>query len=87
MTNPPPVLYGLDTSVDTTLFATSDFNQEVLNLSGDAEALHALFKDQGIEYVYLGSKGGGLSPQVLLQSPYFKLLYAGNLTYVFGVSP
>jgi len=87
VTNPPPVLYGLDTSTDSNLTATSDFNQQVLNLSGDADALHRLLKDQGIEYVYLGSKGGGLSPQVLLQSPYFKLLYAGNLTYVFQVNP
>ena len=87
VTNPPPILYGLDTSTDSTLSATSEFNQQVLNLSGDAAALHRLLKDEGIEYVYLGSKGGGLSPRVLLQSPYFKLLYAGNLTYVFEVGP
>ena len=86
-TNPPPVLYGLDTGPGSEILAISDANHEVLDLSGDAEALHRLLKDQGIDYVYLGSKGGGLSPQVLLQSPHFQLLYAGNLTYVFEVGP
>ena len=86
-TNPPPVLYGLDTGPVSEILAISDANQEVLDLSGDAAALHRLLKDQGIAYVYLGSKGGGLSPQALLQSPYFQLLYAGNLTYVFEVEP
>ena len=86
-TNPPPVLYGLDTSSDSTMLATSEANQQVLNLTGDPEALHSLLQDQDIGYIYLGARGGGLSPQVLLQSPYFKLLYAGNLTYVFEVRP
>jgi hypothetical protein len=86
-TNPPPVLYGLDTSPGTSLMATSELNKQVLDLASKPDELHSLLLSEGIEYVYLGARGGGLSPGVILQNQYFELLYAGNLTYVFQVSP
>ena len=86
-TNPPPVLYGLDTSEGTALMETSQANQQVLDLAGQPDELYNLLSDQGIDYVYLGARGGGLSPTALLQNQHFKLLYAGNLTYVFEINP
>lgn len=86
-TNPPPVLYGLDTGPQSEILAISDGNQQVLDLAGQPDELYNLLSDQGIDYVYLGARGGGLSPTALLQNQHFSLLYAGNLTYVFKVSP
>ncbi|HWQ84415.1 MAG TPA: DUF6541 family protein [Anaerolineales bacterium] len=86
-TNPPPVLYGIDPSPEADPLATTDLNRQVLDLAGQPDELYRLLSSQGIEYVYLGARGGGLSPTALLQNQHFKLLYAGNLTYVFEVGP
>ncbi len=84
-TNPPPVLYGLDTGPQSDILAISEANKQVLNLADQPDELYSLLSSQGTDYVYLGARGGGLSPTALLQNQHFKLLYVGNLTYVFEV--
>lgn len=79
-TMPPPILYGLNQELGTKVVKISS---EVIALSNDPDALHQYLTDQGIQYIYLGAKGGALSPRTLSQSTKFKTLYHVEDTWVF----
>lgn len=81
---PPPVLYGLGGPSDQAS-AISEFNKQVIDLRNDPEKLHAALQSWGIRYVYMGVRGGMLSPRVLSTSPLFALRYQGEGTWVFEV--
>ena len=79
-TMPPPILYGLNQELGTKVVKISS---EVIALSDDPDELHQYLTDQGIQYIYLGAKGGALSPHALSQSTKFKTLYHVENTWVF----
>jgi hypothetical protein len=85
-TMPPPVLYGLDYDLQV-VEAINELNQQVIESGGNAEALHPLLLDTGINYIYLGSRGGPISPLALRSSPLYKLLYNQDGTWLFEVIP
>ncbi len=81
-TLPPPVLYGFSSSGEKILDTTAAARR-VTELAGDPGQLHAFLKSRGIDYVYLGARGGVLSPRALLQSPLYETLYACDGVYLF----
>jgi hypothetical protein len=85
-TMPPPVLYGLDHDLRT-VQAINDLNQQVIEAGRDAEALYSLLSEAGIHYVYLGGRGGPISPLALQTSPLYQLLYNQDGTWLFKVIP
>jgi hypothetical protein len=81
-TLPPPVLYGMANEPQKVKAITGPTRQ-VLDFSRDPQALHALLEEQDIEYIYIGARGGALSPQALRYSPLFQLLYSEGGAWVF----
>jgi hypothetical protein len=83
-TVPPPILYGYDND-RARRSALIDFEKRVLDLSSDPAGLHALLLEQHIDYVYLGVRGGALSPSLLSHDPGFQVMYAQGGAWVFRV--
>jgi hypothetical protein len=83
-TMPPAVLYGFDTRRER-IRQTSKLAQQVIDLSGDAQGLHDLLIHENIQYIYIGARGGALSPSLLQSSPAFDLLYQQDGAWVFQV--
>jgi hypothetical protein len=83
-TLPPPILYGYDNN-QARRSARIDLEKQVLDLSNDPAGLHTLLLEQHIDYVYLGVRGGALSPSLLSHDPGFQVLYAQGGAWVFRV--
>jgi len=82
-TVPPPVLYALGQPVEKQLIRA--MCEVVLAKAADAAALAEILRGQGIHYIYLGARGGVLSPQALLESDQFEVLYAKQGAWVFAM--
>ncbi len=80
-TQPPTVLYAQGQAAYVAL--VNQVCQQTLDHGKDAAGLHDLMAAQGIGYVYLGARGGTISPQTLRQSSLFELLYAQDGVYIF----
>ncbi len=83
-TLPPPILYGYDNN-QARRRERIDIEKQVLDLSSDPAALHVLLLEQHIDYVYLGVRGGALSPSLLSHDPGFQVVYAHGGAWVFRV--
>jgi len=81
-TLPPPVLYGLDND-PARAERINQLSQQVVQLSADPPALHRLLLDSHIHYIYLGARGGVLSPLLLRESGLFELIYSNQGVWVF----
>ena len=81
---PPPVLYGLGNNPEQVQHI-SDVCRQVLDLANKPTELHDYLLTQGIHYIYVGARGGALSPQALQTSPLYKTLYNYEDTWVFQV--
>jgi hypothetical protein len=85
LTYPPPLLYGLG-ETQTIEGITGLCDRTRLNAQNPGE-LFDLMRANGIRYVYLGSKGGVLSPTLLSESEYFELIYKRAGVWIFDSSP
>ncbi len=83
-TIPPPVLYGFDIHTDR-ISHINQVTEEVIDLSADSESLHGLLSREKIGFIYIGARGGVLSPSSLVNSNLFTLLYNEGGTWVFQV--
>jgi hypothetical protein len=59
--------------------------QAVMDQAADPAGLAETLRSQGIHYVYLGARGGILSPQALRESEQFEALYAQQGVWIFEV--
>jgi hypothetical protein len=82
-TIPPPVLYSLGNLSETQRIRT--LCETVIASAADAAGLAKYLRDQELRYIYLGVRGGVLSPQALLESDQFEVLYAQDGAWVFTV--
>lgn len=80
-TIPPPALYGLGER--ERIRPISTLCRAVLNEGKDPARLAALMDSAGLQYVYIGQRGGVLSPQALRQSALFRLIYQEGGVYLF----
>jgi hypothetical protein len=82
-TIPPPVLYSLGNPSETRRIST--LCDTVISSAADTTGLAKYLRDQELRYIYLGVRGGVLSPQALLESDQFELLYAKDGAWIFTV--
>ncbi len=81
-TLPPPVLYGFgdDAAQMQTINALS---QQIIDLAASPEDLFSLMLEQNLRYIYIGRRGGALSPTVLAQSAFFETVYHQDGVWIF----
>jgi hypothetical protein len=82
-TFPPPVLYGLGEGVDK-------INQkidEIINSGNNPELLHKYMTTNHLQYIYIGSKGGVISPGMLSTSDLFSTVYKQHGVWIFSSKP
>ena len=82
-TIPPPVLYSLGSPDEKQRIRT--LCDTVISSAADAAGLADYLRDQNLHYIYLGVRGGKLSPQALQESDQFEVLYAKDGAWVFAV--
>ena len=82
-TLPPPVLYGLSSDAK----AISQLSQQVISLSSDPGVFRDFLLSHQLHYVYLGVRGGAISPEKLSSSGLFSLLYHQDGVWVFSPKP
>jgi hypothetical protein len=83
-TIPPPVLYGMDNNLER-IRRINRFCQQVIDNAQNASHLHSMLLEQGIRYIYIGARGGILSPRLLQDSGFFQVDYHQGTTWVFQV--
>lgn len=79
-TMPPNVLYGF--SKDKTLMV-NHFVERILLIGDKPEEIWMLLDEYGYQTIFIGTQGGVLSPQALVESSLFKVLYQKGITWVF----
>jgi hypothetical protein len=82
---PSPVLSGL--LPGPRLNAERALSESILRLGSDPSGLAAVLRQAGIGYVFTGRRGGAISPQALLSSPEFEVLYDLDGVRIFAVRP
>jgi hypothetical protein len=83
MTIPPPVLYGLGDRNEI-----DQINQQIeyiLGIGEDARSIWDLMHSRDIRFIYIGGRGGILSPQSLESSGLFSLRYHQGGTWLFEI--
>ena len=83
-TMPPPALYGMSNEAR---LEVNGFIEALLPIGEDASALADLLESYGFDDVYLGSRGGVISPQALKGSPRFEKMYQFENTWIFQIQP
>jgi hypothetical protein len=81
-TIPPPVIFALTDST-MQIQQINRISQKVLENPRDALYLANLMKEYDLTYLYLGAKGGAISPSLLRRSPLFKLIYHHGRVFIF----
>ena len=63
----------------------ADFNRQ-LHVVTDAEApaTLALLRQAGVTHVFIGARGGSLTPEMFLDQPHYQLLYTNGAAWVFA---
>ena len=83
LTLPPPVLYGLGNS-DKQINSQA---QLIYSASADPIQLWEYLHSRQYHFVYIGARGGVISPEKLSSSGLFSVLYHEANVWIFGVTP
>ncbi len=83
-TMPPPVLYSLGNNPEQVQHI-SDICRHVLDIANQPAELHDYLLTEDIHYIYIGARGGALSPQAMQDSNLYQTLYHVADTWVFRV--
>jgi hypothetical protein len=83
VTIPPPVLYGLGSGAKN----INRLSQQIVTLSPDPSAFWEFLNSQQLHYIYVGAKGGVISPQKLASSGLFNVLYHQDGVWIFSIKP
>ena len=78
---PPPVLYGYGNSSDIV-----SLDRQVVEKAKQPDAIIELMNSHGIEYIFLGARGGILSPKAFAESGRFKTLYSNDGVWIFKIA-
>ncbi len=82
-TLPPPVLYGLGPEASQ----ISELSLQILQLAPEPIKLWEFLHTHALHYVYIGARGGVLSPEKLASSGLFTALYQQDGVWIFVVKP
>lgn len=81
-TMPPPVIYGLENDLEAVIH-TSSLSQQLIEKSGQPDELAVLMRQEGLNFIYVGAKGGVFSARSLQENPNFVMLYEESGTWLF----
>ncbi len=82
-TMPPPALYGMGSA--EAFWRMEEFCNAVYREALNPEALWPVLCEQGISHVYVGARGGILSPSSLADNDHYRQLFSRDGTWVFEV--
>jgi hypothetical protein len=80
-TMPPPILYAYGSPAEVQ--SIDETCKQLIDRASDPQALRELMRAQGIRFVYLGRRGGVLSPKLLAHSGLFQIRYSQAGTWLF----
>ncbi|HEX9091546.1 MAG TPA: hypothetical protein VF831_08645, partial [Anaerolineales bacterium] len=83
LTLPPPVLYGMGEEMSK----LNGLTQQVVDTSSDPKKFHDFLNANQLRYIYIGARGGIISPQKLSSSDLFEQLYQQDGIWIFRVKP
>ena len=81
---PPPVLYGLGND-QSKVEAINGLIGQVIEAAGQPQELWDLLNTHAIHYIFIGVRGGPLSPGKLLESGLFEALYQDRDAWVLQI--
>jgi hypothetical protein len=53
--------------------------------SFDEESTRQLLRNNGVTYIYIGARGGDITPQMLIGSPYYRPVYSNGAVWIFRI--
>ncbi len=83
LTLPPPVLYGLGNNYKE----INSQAQQIYSSSTDPIKFWEYLNSRQYHFVYVGARGGVISPEKLSSSGLFSVLYHKTSVWIFGVTP
>jgi uncharacterized membrane protein len=83
-TMPPPALYGMSQDRHKQV---NTFVEALLSIGEDAEAIRNLMIEYDYNFIYIGARGGVISPQALKESGLFEPVFNAENTWVFQIHP
>jgi len=64
----------------------NDLAEDIVAIeSFDEERTHQLLWDNGVTHVYVGARGGSTTPQMLIDSPYYRPVYSNGAVWIFRI--
>jgi len=88
-----PLLTGRDTILPPAIYiygsaeyvkGINDLAEAVVAIeSFDEESTRQLLEDSGVTHVYIGARGGSITPQMLMGSPYYWPVYSNGAVWIF----
>ena len=88
-----PLLTGRDTILPPAIYiyGSAEYVEGINNLaeavvaieSFDEESTRQLLDDSGVTHVYIGARGGSITPQMLVDSPYYRPVYSNGAVWIF----
>jgi hypothetical protein len=82
-TLPPPILYGLGSDKEQ----INKKSQKVIDLSSAPIALWEYLSSNQLHYIFIGTKGGVMSPENLSSSDLFTVVYKQDGVWIFNIKP
>ncbi len=83
LTLTPPVLYGLGADRNR----INRLSQELISISTEVISIRDFMVTNQLRYIYIGAKGGLLSPEKLSTSGLFNILYQQDGVWIFILKP
>ena len=83
-TVPPPVLYGLDNNRDNVLDIVNLCDWIIEN-KDNPKSLSKYLLTKNIRYIYIGKRGGVLSPHKLAEDQSIELIYYQDGVWIFKI--
>jgi hypothetical protein len=80
---PPALIYSLSPEVAE----INSLSQQVISLAPDPAAFRRFMQSHQLDYIYLGARGGVISPQRLISSNLFTVLYHQDGVWVMAAKP
>jgi len=88
-----PLLTGRDTILPPAVYiygsveyvrAINDLAEAIGAIeSFDEASTRQLLSDNGVTHVYIGARGGSITPQMLMDSPYYRPIYSNGAVWIF----
>jgi len=90
-----PLLTGRETILPPAIYiygsaeyvrGINELAEEIVAIeSFNEESTRQLLRDNGVTHVYIGARGGSITPQMLMGSPYYRPVYSNGAVWIFQV--